>query len=54
MYAGGDGYSQLAIFDPDAYNTAIDWRQPVIDWMLAQASTAASPLDGAIDELIGE
>lgn len=54
MYAGGDGYSQLAIFDPDAYNTAIDWRQPVIDWMLAQASTAASPLDGAINELIGE
>ena len=54
MYAGGDGYSQLAIFDPSAYNTAIDWRQPVIDWMLAQASTPASPLDGAIGELIGD
>lgn len=54
MYAGGDGYSQLAIFDPEAYNTAIDWRQPVIDWMLEQASTPESPLDEAIDELIGD
>lgn len=54
MYAGGDGYSQLAIFDPDAYNTAIDWRQPVIDWMLAQVSTPESPLDGAIEQLIGD
>jgi 2',3'-cyclic-nucleotide 2'-phosphodiesterase (5'-nucleotidase family) len=34
MYAGGDGYDLLARFDPDAYNTAIDWRQPVIDWFV--------------------
>ena len=54
MYAGGDGYSPLAIFDPEAYNTAIDWRQPVIDWMLEQASTPESPLDAAINELIGD
>ena len=54
MYAGGDGYTMLAIFDPDAYNTAIDWRQPVIDWMLAQASTPDSPLDEAIATLIAD
>ena len=53
MYAGGDGYTLLAEADPDAYQTGIDWRQPVIDWILSQASTPASPLDAAI-ELLGD
>ncbi len=47
MYAGGDNYGILAQVDPDAYNTAIDWRQPVIDWMLAQESSPSAPLDAA-------
>ena len=47
MYAGGDDYGMLAQFDPQSYNTAIDWRQPVIDWILAQASSPAAPLDEA-------
>ncbi len=51
MYAGGDGYELLAEFDPDAYNTAIDWRQPVIDWMIAQDSSAERPLDDAMQQL---
>ena len=51
MYAGGDNYGMLAEFDPGAYNTAIDWRQPVIDWMLAQDSSAAAPLDDAFAAL---
>lgn len=51
MYAGGDGYEMLARFDPDAYNTAIDWRQPVIDWILAQDSSPANPLDPALKQL---
>jgi 2',3'-cyclic-nucleotide 2'-phosphodiesterase (5'-nucleotidase family) len=51
MYAGGDGYDLLAEFDPEAYNTAIDWRQPVIDWIMAQASAAERPLDEAIEQL---
>jgi len=52
MYAGGDGYEMLARFDPDAYNTAVDWRQPVIDWILAQDSSAATPLDAAVERLV--
>ena len=48
MYAGGDGYTMLAEADPEAYQTGIDWRQPVIDWVLAQESSPASPLDAAI------
>jgi 2',3'-cyclic-nucleotide 2'-phosphodiesterase (5'-nucleotidase family) len=50
MYAGGDDY-RIAEFDPEAYNTAINWRQPVIDWIIAQESSAENPLDGAIEAL---
>jgi 2',3'-cyclic-nucleotide 2'-phosphodiesterase (5'-nucleotidase family) len=52
MYAGGDDFSFLAQFDPEGYNTAIDWRQPVIDWILAQDSTANNPIDTAVTTLI--
>lgn len=52
MYAGGDGYELLAEFDPVAYNTAVDWRQPVIDWLTAQESSAERPLAEAIQSLM--
>jgi 5'-nucleotidase/UDP-sugar diphosphatase len=48
MYAGGDGYTMLAESDPDGYHTGIDWRQPVIDWILAQESSLQAPLDSYI------
>ncbi|MBN1580972.1 MAG: 5'-nucleotidase C-terminal domain-containing protein, partial [Anaerolineae bacterium] len=48
MYAGGDGF-KFGEYDPDAYNTAIDWRQPVIDWILSLETTAERPLDGLLD-----
>ena len=48
MYAGGDDYALLAVYDPDGYNTAIHWRQPVIDWMMAQNSSPEDPLDDAL------
>ncbi len=51
MYAGGDDYDLLAQADPNAYNTSIDWRQPVIDWIIAQNSTPEQPLDEAIRAL---
>ena len=51
MYAGGDGYTLLAEADPAAYQTGIDWRQPVIDWILAQESSPDAPLDAAIATL---
>jgi 5'-nucleotidase/UDP-sugar diphosphatase len=52
MYAGGDGYTLLAQYDPNAYNTGIDWRQPVIDWILAQKSSPTKHLDSLIRALI--
>jgi 2',3'-cyclic-nucleotide 2'-phosphodiesterase (5'-nucleotidase family) len=51
MYAGGDGYTMLMEYDPEAYQTGIDWRQPVIDWILAQESSPEAPLDAAIAAL---
>jgi 2',3'-cyclic-nucleotide 2'-phosphodiesterase (5'-nucleotidase family) len=51
MYAGGDDY-EIAKYDPDAYNTAINWRQPVIDWILTQDSSPENPLDAAVDDLL--
>jgi len=50
MYAGGDDF----IFndqDPDAYNTAIDWRQPVIDWITSLNTSPDNPLDGYLDNV---
>jgi len=49
MYAGGDHYDKLAEYDPNAYNTSTDWRQPVVDWIIAQNSTPEQPLDEAIE-----
>ncbi|KAA3663517.1 MAG: bifunctional metallophosphatase/5'-nucleotidase [Chloroflexi bacterium] len=51
MYAGGDDYTILAQSDPTAYDTGIDWRQPVIDWILAQDSSTDYPIDEAINAL---
>lgn len=53
LYAGGDGYRMLAAYDPEAYNTGIDWRQPLVDWVLAQESDEGAPLDSAVAELVG-
>jgi len=48
MYAGGDGYD-FSRYDPDAYQTGIDWRQPVIDWITDQRSSADAPLNSLLD-----
>ena len=45
LYAGGDDYLMLTKFDPEAYKTGISWRQPVIDWLLAQKSNQDNPVD---------
>ena len=52
LYAGGDDYTMLADYDPDAYNTTISWRQPVIDWIKAQESNPEKPLDEALQGLM--
>ena len=49
MYAGGDGYL-FGDQDPNAYDTSIQWRQPVIDWTKAQNTSAENPIDPLIDD----
>ena len=51
MYAGGDELEQISQFDPEGYDTAIDWRQPIIDWIIEQESTADAGLNAAIESL---
>ena len=51
MYAGGGTYQKLAQYDPSGYDTGIDWRQPVIEWIIAQQSDPERPLDDAIAAL---
>ncbi len=48
MYAGGDDF-RFQAHDPDAYNTAIDWRQPVIDWLRSLETSPDDPLDDHLD-----
>jgi len=48
MYAGGDDF-RLKEYDPHAYNTAIDWRQPVIDWIASLNTSPQHPLDAYLD-----
>ncbi len=48
MYAGGDGYA-FADYDPEAYMTGIDWRQPVIDWITMLRTTRQSPIESHLD-----
>lgn len=48
MAAGGDGYA-FNEYDADAYFTGIDWRQPVIDWIIAQKTSEERPLDAVLD-----
>lgn len=48
MYAGGDDF-KFYQQDPDAYNTGIDWRQPVIDWITSLNTSSDNPLDTYLD-----
>ncbi|MFK7805590.1 MAG: bifunctional UDP-sugar hydrolase/5'-nucleotidase [Anaerolineae bacterium] len=51
MFAGGDGYEMLAEQDPDGYNTAVDWRQPLIDWISDEGAPGLT-LEERIEDLI--
>jgi hypothetical protein len=37
--------------DPAAYDTGVHWRQPVIDWTRAQATSPEHPIDALVDPL---
>ena len=44
MYEGGAGYDAIAKFDPAGFDTEIHYRQPLVDWLLEQDSSASKPL----------
>jgi 5'-nucleotidase/UDP-sugar diphosphatase len=44
MYAGGDGLTVFAEHDPDAFDTGINYRQPFLDWLIAQDTNVDRPL----------
>ncbi len=48
MYAGGNGF-RFQEYDPDAYHTGIDWRQPVMDWIADLNTSPDDPLENYLD-----
>lgn len=44
MYAGGDSLDAIATFDPEGFDTGINYRQPFIDWLSSQNSVRSRPL----------
>lgn len=48
MYLGGDNY-QFGQQDPNGYDTSIQWRQPVIDYIESLVTTPDNPLDQHLD-----
>ena len=48
LYQGGGGFL-FATQDPNPFETGLNWRQPVIDWILSLKTSADKPLDGFLD-----
>jgi 5'-nucleotidase / UDP-sugar diphosphatase len=44
MYDGGAGYDAIAEFDPEGFDTEIHYRQPLVDWLLQQNSSASQAI----------
>lgn len=44
MYEGGAGYDAIAEFDRQGFNTEIHYRQPLVDWLTKQDSSAVQPI----------
>jgi 5'-nucleotidase/UDP-sugar diphosphatase len=49
IYAGGDDYL-FSIHNPDGYDTGIQWRDPVIEWIIAQETSPERPLETLLDD----
>ncbi|MBN1956528.1 MAG: bifunctional metallophosphatase/5'-nucleotidase [Anaerolineae bacterium] len=49
IYQGGDGYL-FGTQDPDAYDTGIHWRDPVIEWLRIQGTSPEQPLEELLDD----
>ncbi len=50
MYYGGDDYA-FSEQDPDGYETGIHWRDPAIEWIIAQESSPERPLETLLDNI---
>jgi len=50
MYANPERYP-FRLMTREIYDTAISWRQPVIDWIVAQRSSKDRPLNDLIDAI---
>ncbi len=48
MYFGGAGYD-LQAYDPEPYDTGLNYREPVIDWTRAQQTSSGDPLEAHVD-----
>jgi len=49
MYYGGDDYL-FQTHNPDGYQTGIHWRDPAIEWIIAQETTPDRPLETLLDD----
>jgi len=50
MYLASAGNSvDLTVMDPDIYDTSINWREPVIDWIESLGTAIGDPLDNYLD-----
>jgi 2',3'-cyclic-nucleotide 2'-phosphodiesterase (5'-nucleotidase family) len=49
IYTGGDDYL-FAVHNPDAYDTGIHWREPVIEWLLTRQTSPERPLETLLDD----
>lgn len=47
-YAGGDDYL-FSVHNPHGYDTGIHWRDPVIEWIIAQQTSPERPLETLVD-----
>ncbi len=51
MYFQSGDYKLISQYNPGGYNTGIDARTPVIEWVIQQGSTTGSTLDDPIADL---
>jgi len=49
IYAGGDEYL-FSMHNPGGYDTGVHWREPVIEWILAQQTSPERPLETLLDD----
>jgi len=49
LYSRGD--NQFSLYDSVPYNTSINYRQPLIDWMKSKNTSSQNPINNYLDSL---